>query len=244
MGASSDFARLILNAPQSILDPDSRNLTLLLPLPFDFARVAPLADEAVRRRLNRECQMVRLALSIVTAFGILAGSASARTVLVTDLLSEQSEAAGRSVSDLGDITIYFSTRTPRPRPVEDLAQSPSPSRSATAALSRSRAPSSTITLVANEKVEFSNFEFSANGGALPASGAVMVNGVPYRFSDVGALVVSAPFVTLTQRGGQPFQFALISFDVNELDAPLPAAAFLMLAGLVGIGVAAQRRKKL
>lgn len=180
--------------------------------------------------------MLRLALGILAAAAAATGAAEARTIVVADVLAGNGGAVDGAIYDLGDVAIRY--RAPQAIAVSE------PARAGGDFARQIKARVATKTLVRPTYIEIilkggakvTNFNFSHR-----AAGALVANGKSYQFRDVGNLAFKAPVVTVASRGET---LALESFDVAAYETPIPAAVFLMASGLVGIGFATRRTKKI
>lgn len=184
--------------------------------------------------------MLRHALGIAAAALMAISSAEARTILVSDVLSQNGGAKDGDVFDLGDIAIAFHAPDVGPdlrADAEPAARSGGDFARQLKARSESRLKWNPvyIEIIVKNGAKITNFNFSNK-----AAGRLIADGTSYRFGDVGNLAFKAPVVMIVSRGDR---FALESFDVTSLETPLPGAAYLMVAGLIGIGFAMSRRKR-
>jgi len=171
----------------------------------------------------------------------LAGAAHARTVNFAEL------SAASSVIELGGARLEIV----QPAPLEMLSRAElrdagllrcSGLRDALCGEGPPRARSATQTLLQiylDEGVSLSNLSFADNfAGEAPDEGrAIIVNGIAYRLGDLSKLTLTGQPVVINLDAAAAQQLSLRSFDLSSLDAPLPAAGFLMLAGLGGIALA-------
>ena len=191
--------------------------------------------------------MRALVLSVALAAAALAGAAEARTVRLADL------AAAAGMVDLGGARAEITT----PNYVEPLSRADLRDalllncdglREKTC---RARAPQTRtatetlLTIFLDEGVSLSRLSFDDHftGEAPDDNRTVSINGVAYSLSELSELTLTGQTIVINLDAAAAQQLSLRSFDLSSLDAPLPAAGVLMLAGLGGIALATRRRKR-
>ncbi len=190
--------------------------------------------------------MRALVLSFAAAAAALGGAAEARTIRFADL------AASGGMIDLGgaraEITLAAVEETLSRADLRDalllICDGP---RDATC---RSRAPSertatdTLLTIFLDEGVSLSKLSFDDHfeGEAPDANRTVFINGVAFRLGDLSKLTLTGQTIVINLDAALAQQLSLRSFDLSALDAPLPAAGFLMIAGLGGLVFARSARK--
>jgi hypothetical protein len=110
---------------------------------------------------------------------------------------------------------------------------------------RARAQSGAfLTIFLDEGVSFSNLSFDDHfAGEAPDEGrTVSINGIAYTLGELSRLTLTGQTVVINLDAAAAQQLSLRSFDLSALDAPLPAAGLLMIAGLGGIAFARRARK--
>ncbi|MFN0024301.1 MAG: VPLPA-CTERM sorting domain-containing protein [Parvularculaceae bacterium] len=189
--------------------------------------------------------MSRFIIAAAIASSLL-GAAQARTVVIGDIVN-----AGGSFEIAGARLVVTA-----PAPVETLSRAKSCdaelricstergnfcSRRAPARLADGE---TLLTVFLDEGVTIRNFSFDDMfaGEAPEADRTVTVNGIAYRLSELAKLSLAGPVISINLDAAAAQQLALRSFDLETLDAPLPAAGLLMIAGLGGITLATRKRK--
>jgi hypothetical protein len=165
--------------------------------------------------------MKHLFIGAAAAAAALVGSASARIIVIADLLADRNLVGG-DMLQAGPVSIRFG-----------------------AAAAISARPSAVETSIfINNGFSISNLRFNdfQPGSLSGSTHTLLVNDVSNRFADVGRFAFAGPVVSLRRGGADPTDVTLEAFDVDRIDAPLPAAGLLMLAGLAGIAFASGRRK--
>ncbi len=186
-------------------------------------------------------------LSLAAAAASLAGAAQARTIDFADLAS-----SNIGLIDLGGAR----ARIVAPEPVEMLTRAEQRDalqficdglrggcRSRTEAV---QTPTDTfLTIFLDEGVSLSRLSFDDHfAGEAPAEGrTVSINGIAYSLGELSELTLTGQTIVINLDAAAAQQLTLRSFDLSALDAPIPAAGLLMLAGLGGIGFAMRRRKR-
>lgn len=101
-----------------------------------------------------------------------------------------------------------------------------------------------LTIFLDEGVSLSRLSFDDRfaGEAPDENRTVSVNGIAYTLSELSKLVLTGQTIVINLDAAAAQQLSLRSFDLSALDAPLPAAGFLMLAGLGGLVFARSARK--
>lgn len=177
---------------------------------------------------------------LVIAASLIAAAAEARTVTVSELLS-----SGRVMTTI------------RGARIERVAAAPFPSFSSAdrrdAALSRcedvrggpcrpapllERSAGEALTIILDDGFRVSELSFAVAGrnAVLRRNGTVMVNGRPYTLRELSALTLTG-IIVIDLGSAAAAGLTLTSFELSALATPLPGAAVLMIAGLVGIGLA-------
>ncbi len=183
-------------------------------------------------------------LSLAAAAATLAGAAEARTIRLADL------ALAGSVIYLGGARVEITAptfqetltraelRDSRLLACDGLRERMcSPRAAATPA-----ATDTLLTILLDEGVALSRLSFDDHfAGEGPDEGrAVSINGVAYTLGELSTLTLTGQAIVINLDAAAAQQLSLRSFDLSALDAPLPAAGLLMLAGLGGIGFATHR----
>ncbi len=193
--------------------------------------------------------MKRIILSVFAALGALAGAASAKTIVLADVIARNGGVPANGLIDLGPVTIQFFTPAFARDffPDEDLARSggrwrslqPNSSRVAIAA---ERASFTAIHINGDFKITNLKFNDGDPGDMTKTRKTLVVNGVAYHFSKIGGMTLTDSVIVMRRGGSHPSTFTLEAFDIEALATPIPAASILMLAGLAGIGFAMRRKK--
>lgn len=185
-------------------------------------------------------------LGFAAAAAALAGAAEARTINFAEIAS----ASGGFV-DLGGAR----ARIIAPEPAEILTRAEQRDgllfvcdglrdgcRSRTA---RARIATDTfLTIFLDEGVSLSRLSFNDHfaGEVSDGTRSVVINGVAYTLSELSNLTLTGQTIVINLDAAAAQRLTLRSFDLSALDAPLPAAGVLMLAGLGGIAFAARRAR--
>lgn len=185
-------------------------------------------------------------LGFAAAAAALAGAAEARTINFAEIAS----ASGGFV-DLGGAR----ARIIAPEPAEILTRAEQRDglllvcdglrdgcRSRTA---RARIATDTfLTIFLDEGVSLSRLSFNDHfaGEVSDGTRSVVINGVAYTLSELSNLTLTGQTIVINLDAAAAQRLTLRSFDLSALDAPLPAAGVLMLAGLGGIAFATRRAR--
>lgn len=185
-------------------------------------------------------------LSFAAALAALGGTAAARTVSMANLISAGAVDLGGARAEILSPTAPEMLSRADIRDLTPLRCSgPREATCATIAPQSREATQTLLRIFLDEGVSLSNLSFDDNftGEAPDAARAIIVNGVAYRLSELSKLTLTGQTVVINLDAAAAQQLTLRSFDLSSLDAPLPAAGFLMLAGLCGIALAMRRPKK-
>lgn len=175
----------------------------------------------------------------------LAGSAQARTIDIGDVLA------------LGGGAVRGATiEVIAPDPIEELSRSDLRDAGllACSGLRGACAPSTSLarregeTMLAitlEEGFSLGNLSFDDHfaGEAPAASRTVVINGAAYQLGELSKLTLTGNTVFINLDALRAQQLSLRSVDIEALSTPLPAAGFIMLAGLGGIALAKRRSNK-
>jgi hypothetical protein len=191
--------------------------------------------------------MRRTFFTIAAAFAALASAASAKTIVVADVIARNGGVPANGILDLGEVAIQFLAPPVTRRIEDDIARAVRThgtgvnSRSVLIPAERA----SFTAIYVNSAFKIANLKFNdGDPGSLTATRkTLMINGVAHHFSKVGALTLDDSVIVLRRGGSHPTTFSLEAFDVEALATPLPGAGALMLAGLAGIAFAMNRRKR-
>ncbi|NWG92828.1 MAG: hypothetical protein HXY21_10035 [Parvularculaceae bacterium] len=191
--------------------------------------------------------MKRTLFTIAAAFAALLSAASAKTIVVADVIARNGGVPASGVLDLGDVAIRFFAPQPARATEEDFARAVGAHgtgvNSQTILIPAERAAFTAIYVNGAFKITNLKFNDGDPGSLTKTRKTLVINGVAYHFSKVGGLALDDSLIVMRRGGSNPTTFSLEAFDVEALETPLPAAGFLMLAGLAGIGFAMGRRKR-
>jgi hypothetical protein len=219
-------------------------LTLSLPLCPELTACGALSRAPT---VKGTTVMRALLLSIAAATAALASFAEARTINLGDIIAQ----GGGAVRG-AQITVI------EPEPVDTLSRGEVRDRALSRCMesrgapcllareSRAVAGETMLAITLDEGFSLSGLSFSdsfAPGAISRRNPSVIVNGISYTLSELSGLSLSSRRVIIDLDSFAAAGVTLRSFELSALATPLPAAGFLMFAGLGGIAVARSLRKK-
>jgi hypothetical protein len=190
--------------------------------------------------------MKRTLFTIAAAFAALLSAASAKTIVVADVIARNGGVPANGILDLGEVAIQFFA-PPIASTIEDDFAKAVNARATGVNSRRVLIPAERASFTAiyvNGAFKITNLRFNdGDPGSLTSTRkTLMINGVAHHFSKVGGLTLDDAVIVMRRGGSNPTTFSLEAFDVEALATPLPGAGVLMLAGLAGIAFAMRRRK--
>lgn len=191
---------------------------------------------------------MRAVLLILAAAVTLAGPADARMVGLSDFF-----AAGGGAMRVEGARIELTS----PAPVETLSRADLRDAALLRcagprnqfcfdASRRERREDASLTIIVEEGFSLSKLSFGdliSESAFTSRNPSVIVNGDAYTLDELSNLTLTDGRMVINLNSLAAAGLSLRSFEITDLSTPLPAAGFLMLAGLGGVAAARSLRKK-